>query len=215
MTDGQRFSRHQIDINEDWVAKDGISAAMHCSKCTKNMTIAAKKKDSLSFWNWRAHLINKGVLTWEGRVDFSEITDEQCSINDSKWFASWTDPAKSRFWGLKGSAVKGHSYRNPPILSEIIICSSLVFWLFRMWWQDSKTHHVDLLWHESKTRRHWKLAQFLLWREKCITKQEVSWGRIIEASLPSSCVLIKTFFICLHSLFHKKEILQRDQRKHA
>lgn len=120
-----------------------------------------KKKDSLSFWNWWAHLINKGVLTWEGLVDFPEITDEQCSINDSKWFASWTDPAKSRFWGLKGSAVKGHSYRSPPILSEIIICSSLVFWLFRMWCKDSKTHHVDLLWHESKMRKALEISTVL------------------------------------------------------
>lgn len=48
MTARRCFSQHQININEDRVVKDWITAAMHCRKCTKNLMTAAKH-DSLSF----------------------------------------------------------------------------------------------------------------------------------------------------------------------
>lgn len=67
-----------------------------------------------------------------------------------------------------------------------------------------------------KKKKALEISTALTLREKFITEQEVSWRRIIEASLISSCVLTKTFIICLHRLFQFiKEILQRKQRKHV
>lgn len=67
-----------------------------------------------------------------------------------------------------------------------------------------------------KKKKALEISTALTLREKFITEQEVSWRRIIEALLISSCVLTKTFIICLHSLFQFiKKILQRKQRKHV